>query len=254
MAAVSWDRDLARLEQELETRQYQELLIDLRRREPFLRVFASWADVLTSMRRGTSRDPRKDEVLRPILAAHAADQDHRWRTILLVIFWPGLTALHRRKSHWNRDDPEELWQRIFWAFHETICRINLDRRSDRLAQWIYNATAHRLYEGYERDWTRAKRELSTDPDDLGALAGRVDGIDIEGIELREQHQRAIQRLREHCEAGRISEADCLLLIGTRLYGQSLREYARGAGVKIETAKKRRQRAEAAIRRHDKGLR
>jgi hypothetical protein len=254
MAAVSRDRDRARLEQELEADEYRRLLGCLQRSEPFLRQFTAWGEVIAFMRRGTSRDPRKDDVLRPILAAHAADQDHRWRTILFAVFWPGLVSLHRRKGHWDKDDPDELWQRIFWAFHESVCRINLDRRSDRLAQWICNSTFHRLYRGYERDWTRATREPSTDPEDINTLAGDIDGIDFEGMELREEHRRAIHRLHEHFKAGRITEADYLLLVGTRLYGQTLAEHARGAGLNEEAAKKRRQRAEASIRLHDKGLR
>jgi hypothetical protein len=31
------------------------------------------------MREGTSDDPRKDQVLRPILQSHAGDMDPRWR-------------------------------------------------------------------------------------------------------------------------------------------------------------------------------
>ena len=57
----------------------------------------------------------------------------------------------------------------------------------------------------------------------------------------------------HLDAGRITEPDFLLLVGTRLYGQSISEYARNAGLKAEAAKKRRQRAEAAIRSHEKEM-
>ena len=58
----------------------------------------------------------------------------------------------------------------------------------------------------------------------------------------------IQRLREHMEAGRISEADFLLLVGTRVYGKSVADYARETGLDYQVAKKRRQRAEAVISR------
>ena len=253
MATVSRDRDRARLERELETNEYRELLTFLQRGEPFLRQFSTWGDVIAFMRHGTSRDPRKDEILRPIVAAHGEDQDHRWRMILLVIFWPGLMSIHLRKRHWDTDEPDELWQRIYWAFHESVCRINLKRRSDRLVQWIYNATVHRLYEGYRRDWTRAEREPARDPTMIQEMGGDIDGIDFDGMELRELHQRRVKRLSEHFEAGRITQADFLLLVGTRLYGQSIPDYARGTGLNPEAAKKRRQRAEAAIRRHEKGM-
>jgi len=254
MASVSRDRDRARLEWELQNKEYLGLLMDLQRRELFLQRFTTWSDVLTFMRGGTSRDSSKDEVLRPILAAHAADQDHRWRTILLALFWPGLGSIHSKKRLWDRDDPDELWQRIFWAFHQSVCRIDLARRRDRLVQRIYNATIHYLHDDYRRDWIHAEREVATDPVDMPALAGVAEGIDFEGIDLREACQKEIDRLRAHLDAGRITEADFLLLVGTRLYGQSLSEFARGAGLSAEAAKKRRQRAEAAIACHEKGMR
>ena len=50
------------------------------------------------------------------------------------------------------------------------------------------------------------------------------------------------------DAGRITEADYLLLVGTRVYGKQVVDYAREMGLAYQVAKKRRQRAEAAIRR------
>ena len=253
MASVSRDRDRERLEQELQTGEYQNQLRRLQKKEPFFLQFNTWADVLTLMRSGTSRDMNKDEVLRPILTAHAADQDHRWRTILLVLFWPGLRSIHSKKRLWDREEPDELWQRIYWAFHQSVCRIDVARRRDGLVQRIYNDTIHRLHDDYRREWLHADREAATDPVELTALSGVAEGIDFEGMDLREACQKEIDRFRGHLDAGRISEADFLLLIGTRLYGQSISEYARGAGLNTEAAKKRRQRAEALIRQHEKGM-
>lgn len=253
MANVSRNRDRARLERQLETKEYEGLLFGLQDHEPFLQQFSTWADVLAFMRQGSSQDPSKDVVLRAILAAHEADGDHRWRSILLAVFWPGLSSIHFRKRPWDMDDPDELWQRIFWAFHQSVCRIDLARRRDRLVQWIYNSTIHRLHDDYRRDWIHAEREIATDPDEMSNLAGAIDGVDLDWVDLRDMHRRELARLQAHLDAGRITEADFLLLVGTRLYGQSIAEYARDAGLKTEAAKKRRQRAEAAIRSHEKEM-
>ena len=88
MASATRDRDREWLKRELQTCEYRDLLRNLQRAEPFLRQFGTWADVIAFMRTGTSTDPRKDEVLRPIFRAHGEDQDPRWRTILLAVFWP----------------------------------------------------------------------------------------------------------------------------------------------------------------------
>ena len=247
MASVSRDRDRERLEQELQTDDYQNLLGRLQRNEPFLRQFRTWADVIAFMRSGTSTDPRKDEVLRPIFEAHAEDEDPRWRAILLAIFWPGLTSIHFQKRGWDAD-PHERWQNISWTFLQVLCRVDVKRRPDRLVQKVFNDTVHHLYDKYRRTWNRTNHEFTADPEVLDALAGGVEGIDFAGIELREAQEIEIQRLHEHMEAGWISEADFLLLVGTRVYGKSVADYARETGLDYQVAKKRRQRAEAVISR------
>jgi hypothetical protein len=245
--------DLDRLEQDLQGSAYQVLLGKLQRDHLFLRRFRTWAAVLAFMRSGTSADPRKDEVLRPILAAHGEDQDARWRAVLLAIFWPGLRSIHRQKRRWDAD-PDERWQNITWTFLQVLCRIDVKRRPDRLVQKVFNDTVHHLYDEYRRTWSRTNREFTAEPEELEELAGGVEGIDFAGIELREAQEIEFKRLREHLVAGRISEPDFLLLVGTRIYGQSVADYAREAGLAYQVAKKRRQRAEAAIRRVEEAKR
>lgn len=249
MASDSRDRDRERLEQELKGDEYENLLRDLQRKEPFLRQFKTWADVLGFMRTGTSRDPRKDEILRPVFRAHDGDQDPRWRAILLAIFWPGLESIHFQKRSWD-PDPDERWQNVTWTFLQVLCRVDVKRRPDRLVQKVFNDTVHHLHDEYRRVWDRGKREFAAEPEEIDVLIGGVDGIDTAGIELREAQEIEINRLRAHLEAARITEADFLLLVGTRVYGQSVADYAREAGLDYQVAKKRRQRAEAAIRRFE----
>ena len=178
------DEDRQRLEQELQDRAYQALLRKLQREHRFLRRFPRWADVIVFMRHGTSKDPRKDEVLRPIFEAHAQGRDPRWRVILMAIFWPGLESIHGQKRHWD-PDPDERWQNVTWTFLQVLCRIDVTRRPDRLVQKVYNDTVHHLYDEYRRTWNRTNREFTADPEEIDALVGGVEGIDVAGIELRE---------------------------------------------------------------------
>lgn len=250
MASVARDRERTRLEQEIQTEDYQHLLEKLQRNEPFLRQFRTWADVITFMRSGTSTDPRKDDILRPIFEAYAWDEDARWRMILLVIFWPGLTSIHFQKCSWDAD-PHERWQNVAWTFLQVVSRVDVTRRPNRLVQKVFNDTVHYLHQEYRRLWNRANHELPTDPKLVEALAGGVEGVDLPGIELRQAQEIEIQRLRGHMEAGRLSEADFLLLVGTRVYETSVADYARAMSLDYQVAKKRRQRAEAAIGRFER---
>jgi len=253
MASAKRDRDREYLQRKIESSEYLPLLQNLQRTEDFLRQFESWADIVAFMWAGTSTDPRKDEILRPIFCAHKEDGDLRWRTILLVIFWPGLRSLSYKKRRWDRD-PDDLWQNIILTFLEVVSRVDVNRRPARLVQKVVNDTIHDLYEGYERRWKRTNQEVQVDSQDMASVfAGRY-GIDLEAIDRRAAREREVRRLQEHLSAGRISQPEFFMLLGTRLHGSSLAEYARARGLDYEVAKKRRQRLEARLERLEEALR
>jgi hypothetical protein len=251
--------DRERLEQEIQGTEYQALLQELQRRHHFLRQFCTWCEIIAYMRKGTSQDPQKDQVLRPIFQAHAEDQDPRWRMILLTIFWPGLESIHFKKYRWDPVYPDELWSNIVWTFIQVVCRLDVKQRPARLVQKIYNDTVHHLHDEYRRIWNRAEREKSVEQEDiqsliekreLEALAGKNECINFATLALQEAREIEIKRLRAHRDAGRISDADFLLLVGTRVYGRPIVDYARDIGLNYQLVKKRWQRAEAAIRRFE----
>ncbi len=253
----SRERDREWLERELETDGCQKLLGKLSHTNPFLRQFKTWADVVAFMRKGNSADPRKDEILSPILATHKDDGDSRWRAIMLVIFWPGLESIYFQKRYWD-EDTDQLWSTLQWCFLEVLCRIDVKRRPVRLVQKVYNDTVHRLYEECRRIWDRKDREKYFDQEELHALAdeeltsafaGKVhDCENFVNLGLRQEIAEEVRHLREHVEAGRISETDFLLLVGTKVYRQSIADYARETGLCYATIRKRHQRAMAALRR------
>lgn len=249
MAYSRHEQDLGRLQNQIEQADFTWLLRSLRQSNPTFTRFRTWLDVITFMREGDSRDRRKDDVLRGIFEAHGTDQDPRWRTALMVIFWPALCSIHRQKARWD-NDPEELWQNITWTFLRVVSRIDIRRRPYGLVQKVFNDTVHHLWDNYRRQFVRASFETLADPEDIESMAGADDGIDYERIGLRLAQEAETKRLRGHLEAGLISEEDYLLLIGTRVYGKSAAEYAREQGLSSELMRKRRLRAEAAIRRHE----
>jgi len=250
----STERDRERLEREIAGNEYYELLRDLQGGNPFFRQFRTWADVLAFMRKGTSSDPKKDELLGPILTAHATSQDPRLRAILLAIFWPGLDSIHFKKRHWDPEDPDELWQNLVWTFLQVVCRFDVRTRPSRIVQKLYNDTICHLYNAYRRAWNRAECEIHVELEEpFRALVGDLEGVNFVLLALREEKEAAIQRLRMHKEAGRIREIDYLLLVGTRVYGNPLAEYALEIGIDYQFAKKRRQRAEAIIARFEKKM-
>ncbi|MBE0568406.1 MAG: hypothetical protein IH577_01860 [Deltaproteobacteria bacterium] len=260
MKFASNREDRERLEHEIHSSEYKRLLRALQRDCPFLRRFVTWMDVVAFMWAGTSTDPRKDVILRSIIQAHAKDQDARWHTVILVMFLPGLECLHAKKNRWD-PDPEELWSNILWTAIEVLTRIDLNRRPDRLVQKIYNETFHRLYEKYLAIWARSGRETPVDRDELVNLAdneeakahaGKFDCINFFTLGFQEEKENEISQLRGHKEAGRISEDAFLQLVATKVYADSTADYATKEGLSYDAARKRRQRAEAAIRAFSEG--
>ena len=244
MSGVSRDAERRQLEREILQDDHQVLLERLRKQHPLMGGFADWGDVVVFMRQGTSRDPRKDAVLLRIIRAHAQHHDPRWRRILMVVFWPGLEGIWRRKRHWD-SDPDALWTNVTWAFLQTVCRLDPSKRSSRLVQKVINDVFHRLHNEYRREWDRTAREVAIDPE---VLAGHnvEDEREAAAAALWVEQESRIAILRAHHAAGRIGDADFLLLIGTQVYGRSLGECARESGLSYEAVKKRQQRALRAI--------
>jgi len=254
MSCPSGKKDRERFQQEIHSSEYKKLLRALQCDCPFFRRFVTWMDVIGFMWAGTSTDPRKDEILRPIFEAYSKDQDARWHLIILVMFMPALENLHGQKYRWDPDS-EELWSNILWTALEVFSRIDIKRRPDRLVQKIYNDTFHRLFEKYLGVWRRSRREVPVDWDELVALAdireamahaGKFECINFFTHGFREEKENEIRQLLKHLEAGRITEDDFLLLVGTKVYDGSIATYAPKVGLSYEAAKKRRQRAEAVI--------
>ncbi len=246
MLVTSRDRAIARLTVEINQKPYTNLLRALHLREPFLRQFEAWSGVLEFMRVGTSADERKDKILRPLFDHYREKNDERCYKVLLTIFWPALESISHLKRSWDAD-VDERWSNIFWAFMRTVRRLDTTRRPERIVQKIYWDLVHDLYEIYKKAWKQRDREIASTPKEIEVLAGDVDGVDFEAICLRQEHARKIEYYKSLQRAGVIRQEDRALLVGTRLYGQTLLEYARSKGLSCEAAKKRRQRAEAKIR-------
>jgi hypothetical protein len=243
-------KDYERLEAELHTEPYRALIQLLGRIKLVLRRFQTWADVIALMRDESATTEAKDAVLRAIFTAHKKDGDHRWRTVLLVLFWPALKAICHRNRRWDTD-ANLLWQNAFWAFHETIFRFDIDRRFTHLATKICCDTKKRLYRMYERDWDWQKRKIVSSEQKLSDLVGGEESLDLTAVDLLDEKAKEFQTYERYQERGVISEAEFFLAVGTRVYRTSLAEYARNRDLSYETVKKMNQRLDAKIRQREK---
>jgi hypothetical protein len=237
------------LEREIRGEDYRGLLEEVRKSETAAAAFTTWGDVIRFMHHADGNGSVRDAVLRDIFRAHRKEHDPRWRTILLLMFWPALESIHWQKKHWDAD-PEERWQNIVWTFLRIVCKIDPEQRPQGLPKKIKNDTIHHLWDEYRRVLERARCELPMDDDALIEIAGGTDDIDYDGINAEMERHAHVESLRDYLGRGSINDSDFLLLVGTRVYGETLADYARKRGLNYQAAKKRRQRAEAAIRQSD----
>jgi DNA-directed RNA polymerase specialized sigma24 family protein len=233
---------------EISSTPHRQLLNALGTTNPVIATFPDCPAVVAFLHdRGVSH-AAKDGVLATILRAHAQDKDPRWRSVLLAAFWPGLDSLHVRRAHWDQD-PDEVWQDLITTFLEVLCRLDPTRRTDRFAQKIINDTIHRLHDRYQRRWRLEEPESLVPPRELPHQSDvRAEPVRLDAcIDLHDLQERGAAQLRQHLAAGTIDDLDLEILIQTRLHGVTVADLAARLGITFDCAKKRRQRAEAAIR-------
>ncbi|MCK6478607.1 MAG: hypothetical protein HUU06_01330 [Planctomycetaceae bacterium] len=247
------------LQREVSGEAFQSFFEQSLRCDEGLAPFPTSAALLEFLHAPSEEYARKDAALCALLRTFQAGGPQRpgVGALLLLALWPGLAAIARSKRGPARE-PEELWAEVYWAFLETAWRFPVARRTSRVAQNLKLDTLHRLGD-VEAD--RAKEQqavagLLRAAERTGEVA--VSSSSLDPAALAEEAETAARRgafaqaLARACERavaeGLISDLDRHLIVATRLYGQNLKALAELRGVAYEMAKKRRQRAEAVLRR------
>ncbi len=164
----------------------------------------------------------------------------------MAIFWPILIAIHRKSARYDSEYPDELWQKIYWYFSETIQSTDLQDREYPIASRIYLKLKDSVRDSYRSDWKHQKRLLNIDDDPFKNLIGDDPSVKVRVRDWISYFQY-LQR------KGLISEIDYHLIIGSVIYGESLHDCAFDLGLTYEIAKKLRQRALKKIRDIQKKL-
>lgn len=243
---ASWMRDRAQLEREVCRPRHAPLLAALQERVPEVAHLTSWPAVVQLIQTRGVRGPDADCVLRPLTEIHAAGDDDKASTVLLLLCLTELIKLHRARRRWMPGQGRR-WRLIRYCFLRALHRLDPAKRPHRLGQKLLNDTARAFYDECAREWSRNARFETVDPHDLEDSVGMEDPA-FEEFERRHTRERAARRVRSAAAAGAICLRDSYLVLGTRIYGVRLRGAADQLGIGYEAAKKRRQRAEAALRR------
>jgi hypothetical protein len=195
---------------------------DWTRRDPIL-AGLSYQDVRSQLRAGTQQ--RKDELLAALLRIARADPEAFG--VLAACLLPGL--LHRVARYARSLEREEALAILVAGLYERVAARAVDDDARFVAGRLLSLPTERLRRAVsaQRTWTAQARH---DPE----TASRAGVVQLSAATL----------LVIAVDAGVIAEHDARLIFATRFAGRPLREAARRLGLRYETGKKRRQRAEA----------
>ena len=220
----------------LGTPEVQSLFETLRKDEGGFAAFSDLSEWLAQMRQ---RTPENFALQDACLWALVRRVQQRMDTqaalgLLTYLMAPGLQNILKEAT--RRPKPlHELWSEVWWSFLQTILKYPLERRRQRVAANLMMDTRNHLRRLWRSDSTR---EASLDEVDEAELAVQPQFDD----QLQAQARALIEG-----EGADITEEDNSILIGTRVYGEDLRDVARRLGITYEAARKRRQRIEEKLR-------
>jgi hypothetical protein len=192
------------------------------RREPSLAAL-TYGDLRPVLRTGCQ--DRKDEILGALVRATHADPGAFG--VVAACLLPGL---RRRIAHYAPSlDRQEAFAVMVDALYEAVAGYDTAEHARFVAGGLLALPTRRLRRAAtnQRSWS-----LHTRHDTYAASAAP-------GVELS-----AAAMLASAVNAGVVTDQDAQMILDTRIAGRSLREAAQRLGLRYETAKKRRQRAEA----------
>jgi hypothetical protein len=197
--------------------------------------FSSLQEAVKFLHDRTSGDyAAKDALLRGFVEAYQRANPHRPGLLLLGAFGPGLSHLfHQQVGRWPGLEAAELWAQITESFLEVASSYNFTRRPHRVAKNLILDTLRRTLR-----WLHAHHGQAKAP----RVVPATDKVSIEMIEAMPYLQVFVRRKV-------LTGEEAAILLATRVVGERLPDMARQRGVSYEALRKRRQRAERAIREY-----
>lgn len=215
-------------QRELHGRQLSQRFAAWRKAEPALAGFEDAAALLRFLR-GPGLSSDKDAVLRALLACARAEP--LAGRVALEAMLPGLKRLAGRLLVDARER-EELWSALMACAWERIRTYPVERRPRKIAaNLVLDCLSGTLaaLSGWRRDPAAKAYPPSRALESVTTCEGDVDGL-----------------LAEAVAAGALSEDEAELIAATRIDGASLGELAASQGLRFDTLKHRRHRAERRL--------
>lgn len=244
---TSWEALHAGLARSIRSLQADTAFTTLKQQHPTFERFAEPGAVVAYL---TSKLGDRDDknALLGVLATLVQQSEHRVlaASLLWLGLWPGLDAIHRRRTRHFLDAPDDLVSLIADAFTHEIAALNLTTVT-RVAATLVRSTERRVLENRAREW--AETNTVTPVGEVWALdeppparresrLGLLPTLDVE---------KDLALLRAWLEP--VIGADAELLLAVLLVEETQREAGARLDLTHDAARKRFQRTVVRLRRH-----
>jgi DNA-directed RNA polymerase specialized sigma24 family protein len=200
--------------------------------DPALRGFTDLAAVVTRLHR-RGEPEMADRILLALLCRAAVD-DLAARTVLQALM-PGLKSL--MSAYRLTGDAEEVATAVIEAAYERIRHYPCDRRRRRVA-------ANLLWDTRQRLWRSARKEAAR----LAMLEPITEKMaeEVADPDHPSSTEELVDLVSEAVRRGRLPHAGARVILLTRVADVPVEDLATASGVKAQTLRQHRRRAEAAL--------
>jgi len=224
-------------EPSLKTRSVENLFVILNCNEKAFESFQSLNSFIRFMEQPSSDayDVKDACLLALVCRIQALKESDAGISLLTYLLSPGLQSILRDLILKN-NGLMEAWSDLWWAFYQTTMSYPVARRKRKIAANLLLDTRHRV-----------QKSLKTET----SLQSQLDSLKYDDPEdvLDEHHTQWDQArsMIEGVDTNGLNATDLAVLLGSRVYGENLKDIAHQLGLTYEAVRKRRQRIERSLK-------
>jgi hypothetical protein len=240
------------LENELKPQVHEDEFKRLKESHPSFESFRTAQELIGFLGAGGDHE-QKDETLAILIKEYGGELPLRIAgTILILSFFPVIKNLYFAQCH-RYGDCEELISILQCCFLEAARNYPLDKRPRKIAANLKFLTLRSFIESQSElsEADEFQRHLLDEAEkyrpDAEQLSESYPGIAPTAVTDRESIDMTIRNYHIFVDAGVVDKDDFMLIVETRVFDRDLQEVSGEMGIGIETAWKRRKRAEQAMK-------
>ena len=239
---------LRELENEISSEKFITLYQRIRKTHPLIKSYLTPQELISYLHNQSNPDyALNDKILLSLIREYHKDMEsNAVGPYLFIVFKPGLLKLfsqfRQRAKCFSSFDDVDLWFQIVALFFEELRHIALSKDDTKIASKIIGRIKNKLRDYFKELFRvlQAESALKENPSDTYTLPLETSPDELD------------TSLSCLVATGIISETDKYILLGSKVYGKSMKELSQGLkGISYANIRQRKLRAQKAIRAYYK---